>query len=199
MEQASRSQLRQQLRAKRRALTALQQRQAAMAIDKVLLRSGLLTQHRHIALYLANDGEIDPSFILNRAHQQGLHCYLPVLAPNNHLWFVRYRPGDTLKPNRFGIPEPINVNERRKPWTLDLVLLPLVGFDRHGGRLGMGGGFYDRSFNGINRKTTMSWPRLVGLAHHCQELEKLTLENWDIPLQQIATDERLITVASKNT
>ena len=198
MENACRSQLRRQLRAKRRALTTSQQLRAAANLDSIIARSGLLIRHRHIAFYLANDGEIDPSQLLQRAHRQGRCCYLPVLAPNQRLWFVRYRPGDTLKANRFGIPEPVNLKQRRAPWALDLVLLPLVGFDRHGGRLGMGGGFYDRSFSGINRNPKMSWPRLVGLAHRVQELEKLALASWDINLTHIATDETLITVADKS-
>ena len=197
MEDASRSQLRRQLRARRRALTRDQQRRAAIALDAVIARSGLLTRHRHIAFYLANDGEIDPSLLLKRAHRQGLCCYLPVIAPDNKLLFVRYRPGDPLRQNGFGIMEPLNLSQRRKPWALDMVLLPLVGFDRDGGRLGMGGGFYDRCFSGIKQIPAMKWPTLVGLAHRCQELNRLTLASWDIPLALIATDEGLITVGGK--
>ena len=194
--QLQRKQLRLALRAKRLGLSKPQQQQAAIALDKNLACNNLLSRYRHIAFYLANDGEIDPARLLLRAHKRGLHCYLPVLAPNNHLWFIRYRPGDRLKNNRFGIPEPLKRNRRIKPWALGLVLLPLVGFDRNGGRLGMGGGFYDRSFKNLHLWPATTGPRLLGLAHHCQELESLTLESWDIPLSQIATDKEFITVLS---
>ncbi|MEE8056832.1 MAG: 5-formyltetrahydrofolate cyclo-ligase [Pseudomonadales bacterium] len=195
METLSRPQLRKQLRAKRQALPSLQQQRAATALDKTLVRSGLLNRYQHIAFYQANDGEIDPTILLQRAHRWGRRCYMPVLAPNNSLWFVRYRPGDKLKKNRFGIPEPANRKARRKPWTLGLVLLPLVGFDRQGGRLGMGGGFYDRCFNCVKRHPKMTQPQLVGLAHRCQEVEYLKLESWDIPLSQVATDGELIPIS----
>lgn len=192
----SRKELRLQLRKKRLSLTPSQQQHAAIALDKTLTRSGLLNRHRQIAFYLANDGEIDPARLLRRAHHRGLHCYLPVLAPNNSLWFVRYRPGDRLKKNRFGIPEPINLASKRKPWALGLVLLPLVGFDRLGGRLGMGGGFYDRSFKKCLYSPKMTGPQLMGLAHRCQELAFIEQESWDIPLSLIATDEKLIAVTN---
>jgi 5-formyltetrahydrofolate cyclo-ligase len=94
-----------------------------------------------------------------------------------------------MKPNRFRIPEPRhNRRQQRKVWALDLVLLPLVGFDRHGGRIGMGGGFYDRSlaYRGVRKK----WhnPTLLGLAHECQQVDRLALASWDVPLKATVTD-----------
>ncbi len=145
-----------------------------------------------MAFYLPNDGEINPLPLLMQAHQQKRQCYLPVLAPNNGLWFVRYRPGDALKRNRYGIPEPANKQQRRKAWALGIVFLPLVGFDRQGGRLGMGGGFYDRCFKNSKLIPAMQQPRLVGLAHQCQEVDLLEQESWDIPLPTIATDREII-------
>jgi 5-formyltetrahydrofolate cyclo-ligase len=190
---ASRPKLRQQLRSQRRALSSSQQQQAAIALDKIFARSMLLLRHRAVAFYLANDGEIDPERLLMRAQRQKILCYLPVLRPDNSLWFVRFRSGDQLVPNRFGILEPANHKHRRKPWALDMVLLPLVGFDRNGGRLGMGGGFYDRSFSAMKHKPKIKWPQLIGLAHSCQEIDAIAMENWDIPLSQIVTEQELIT------
>lgn len=193
MDQA-RQQLRQQLREQRRSLSLKQQQQAAQCVANNILASGLLKRHRDIALYMANDGEIDPSPLLHLLCQQGRRCYLPVIAPNNQLRFVLYQPGDTLKLNRFGIAEPMEQRQQRKPWTMGLVFVPLVGFDRNGGRLGMGGGFYDRSFSRIKTQPMLKQPQLVGLAHHCQQVEALALNSWDIPLSQIATDQEIITV-----
>src|SRR5690606_40461575 len=82
-------------------------------------------------------------------------------------------------------PDPIqafsSVPARRSPD------LPLVAFDARGNRLGMGGGFYDRTFARAPRARTLR-PRLVGLAHHFQQVASLPAEPWDIPLDAIATD-----------
>ena len=143
-----RPQLRRMLRKARRALTASQQRQAARGLYKQLAQQPLFRRARHISLYLPTDGEIDPRLLLRAAQRRGKATYLPVLSawPRTKMVFQRIRPGEKLKPNRFQILEPRhNLARQRKVWALDLVLLPLVGFDDVGGRLGMGGGFYDRS------------------------------------------------------
>ena len=142
----SRKQLRQQLRSQRRALDCQQQLKASQQLDRLFSNKGLMVGVRSIAFYLANDGEIDPSLLMQRAFEYNIDCYLPVLAPNKALWFVRYEKSDSLYPNGYGIPEPAKWKPARKSWALDMILMPLVGFDRQGGRLGMGGGFYDRSF-----------------------------------------------------
>ena len=129
----------------------------------------------------------------------GKHCYLPVLHPSLEcqLWFVEYTPTAVLKPNRFGIPEPDHRQAIRiAPNLLDIVLLPLVGFDRQGGRLGMGGGFYDRTF--AFHKGKRNKPYLLGMAHACQEVEALELADWDIPLFGVITDKELILAAKKS-
>ena len=192
VQQLSRQQLRQQLRAKRRALSHRQQRQASLQLKRRIGSAGLFRRHRDMAFYLPTDGEINPLPLLMQAHLQKRQCYLPVLAPNKGLWFVRYQPGDALKRNRYGIPEPVNKQQRRKAWALGVVFLPLVGFDRQGGRLGMGGGFYDRCFKNSQLIPAMKHPHLVGLAHHCQEVDALKQESWDIPLSTIVTDREVI-------
>ena len=190
----SRTKLRQTLRNKRQKLSAGQQLDAAKKIDLLVNRQQMFKRNREIAFYWSSDGEIDPSIVLKRASLRGYHCYLPVLMPGNRLWFARYRPGEKLKNNRFGIPEPHAPRQYRRAWSLGLVFLPLVGFDRQGGRLGMGGGFYDRTFANTLSIPTMSKPKLVGLAHHCQEVASLQLAQWDIPLTAIVTDKELISV-----
>ena len=184
--------LRQQLRHRRRRLSKQQQMSAAIAIDRVIARSGMLKRYRSVALYMANDGEIDPRILLARLLRQGIQCYLPILNPAGTLWFARYRKGDELFVNPFGILEPHKRLRRHKAWSLNLVLLPLVGFDKQGNRLGMGGGFYDRTFANSRRHNTLAWPKLVGLAHHCQEVDQLDKDSWDIPLAAIATDHEVI-------
>jgi 5-formyltetrahydrofolate cyclo-ligase len=188
----SRAQLRRRLRQQRRALGRQAQRQAARDLHRQLAQHPLFRRALHIALYLPNDGEIDPRPLLRTAQRRGKTTYLPVLSPwpRSKMVFQRISAGETLRPNRFGIAEPRrNRARQRKIWALDLILLPLVGFDRHGGRLGMGGGFYNRSL--AYRKVRKNWhkPTLLGLAHECQQVDRLTMASWDVPLQATVTDK----------
>lgn len=188
----SRAQLRRHLRVQRRALSRHAQRQTAQGLYKQLAQHPLFRRARHIALYLPNDGEIDPRPLLRAAQMRGKAAYLPVLSPwpRTKMVFQRIRAGEPLLKNRFGIYEPRrNCKQQRKIWALDLVLLPLVGFDRHGARLGMGGGFYDRSL--AYRALRKNWhkPTLLGLAHECQQVDRLTMASWDVPLQGTVTDK----------
>lgn len=192
MLQTNRASQRKQLRLKRNALTPAQQQLAATRAAKNVFTTRLIRRYRHIAFYLANDAEIDPQHILAQAHKQCRQCYLPVISPLNNMWFVPYKPGDKLKLNRFGIQEPAKRYPRKKPWSLDLVFMPLVGFDRQGGRLGMGGGYYDRSFEFRRRIPAMTAPRLLGLAHSCQEVDSINLQPWDVRLSGVVTDEEFI-------
>ena len=187
-----RPQLRRMLRKARRALTPSQQRQAARGLYKQLIQHPLFRRAKHISLYLPTDGEIDPRLLMRAAQRRGKATYLPVLSawPRTKMVFQRIRPGEKLKPNRFRIPEPRhNIARQRKVWALDLVLLPLVGFDDVGGRLGMGGGFYDRSLAYLARRKNWRKPTLLGLAHECQKVQRLAQASWDVPLQGTVTDK----------
>jgi 5-formyltetrahydrofolate cyclo-ligase len=188
----TRMQLRRQLRDARRALTPVQQRRAALDLYRQLAQHPLFRRSRHVALYLPNDAEIDPRLLLRAAQRRGKHTYLPVLNdwPRTRMVFQRVMPGEKLHPNRFRIDEPhIDRARQRKVWALDLVLLPLVGFDEAGGRLGMGGGFYDRSLAYRGRRSAWHKPVLLGLAHECQKVGKLSQASWDVPLQGTLTDK----------
>ena len=187
----TKTQLRRQLRQRRRQLSPQQQRTASRQLERLLSRDMRFIKSQHIAFYLANDGEINPKPLLDRALKMKKHCYLPVLN-GKKLWFARYCKGDKLINNRFGIPEPRNKHRRLPAKSLSMVLMPLVGFDSHGGRLGMGGGFYDRTFSWLNTQAVTRRPVLMGLAHDCQKVEQLALQSWDIALTAIATDKELI-------
>ncbi len=184
---ALKRQLRGQLRARRRQLSPLQRRRAASALSEVIARRPEFRRARRIALYFAADGEIDPQPLARLARQRGKQLYLPLLRPGGRLAFVRWRRGGVLRRNRFGIAEPVGA--RLIPARLDLVLLPLVAFDRRGGRLGMGGGFYDRSFAWMAKAgRSRRKPLLIGLAHAFQQLGELPREPWDVPLAAVATE-----------
>ncbi|MDI3325133.1 5-formyltetrahydrofolate cyclo-ligase [Pontibacterium granulatum] len=187
-----RQQLRQEIRRKRRALTKQQQLRAAKRLHAQICRRPEFIRARHIALYLPNDGEIDPRPLLESCWRMGKKTYLPVLHPilHNRLWFVPFDRNTKLVRNIYNIEEPpLLKSPRRPPWALDMVLLPLVAFDADGNRMGMGGGYYDRTFSFKSRRQSIQGPKLVGLAHELQRVERLPVESWDIPLAGIITDE----------
>lgn len=186
--------LRKTLRQQRRALTPSQQRLAAQSLVEHVSRQSWFYNSRRMAFFIASDGEINPGPLLALAQAAGKTCFLPVLHPLklNRLHFARYTPDTPLSPNRFGIPEPpLKRNVVVPAWSLDVIFMPLVGFDRQGHRLGMGGGFYDRTL-AFTRHWPRALPRLVGLAHQLQEVDLLPAQPWDVPLHAIATDEGVI-------
>ena len=181
------------IRTKRRALTPAQQQTAAQNLATLIAQQGFFLRAKRIGIYLANDGEIDPALLMGIALNANKACYLPIIHPLqfNRLYFGEYREDDQLKANRFGILEPqFNSTKIAPIWTLDLILLPLVAFDRSGSRIGMGGGFYDRTLAACANQPRR--PTLIGLAHSCQEVESISQQSWDIPLDQIITEREII-------
>jgi len=194
----SRQSLRNTLRQRRRALSRQQQKQASRDLCRQLLRLPEFINARRIAAYLPNDGEIDPRPLLQLAWQLGKSTYLPVLHPlkRGQLQFLPYHAQQTMVLNRFGIPEPVGACEHScATWTLDLVLAPLVGFDASGNRMGMGGGFYDRTFAFLQQGNRPRQPHLFGVAHQCQQVDQLPSEPWDIAMDKIITDGGAFTAA----
>ena len=194
MTNASPDQIRRRMRGARRALDVgelvarSQQLAARVADHQMFLRA------RRIACYLAVNGEMDPDPLLNHALAMGREVYLPVLVPyrHNRLWFAPYDHDTRLTPNRFGILEPqVSVRRLINPRVLDLVLMPLVAFDAQCNRLGMGGGYYDRTFGFLRHRRHWKKPRLLGVAYDFQRVPHLTQQSWDVPLDAVATDAAL--------
>ncbi len=186
------SKLRQSLRAQRRALSLHEQRQHSEALCQRLIRTRHYRNSRHIACYLANDGEIDPMPLIEHAWLMNKTVYLPVLSPlQNKLYFAPYYENSSMRLNRFNIPEPdCAPSQWKTARQLDLLLLPLVAFDAQGNRMGMGGGFYDRSLAYLRHRQYWHKPYLLGLAHELQKVEKLEVQSWDIPLNGIVTERQ---------
>ena len=187
--------LRQQIREKRRSLSDTEREHAAFLLCERIASSKVFVQSKHIAFYLSSDGEMNLNLLIQHAWQQGKSCYLPVLAEPNtkKLWFVPYTPETKLKNNRFGIPEPIHSHSTRlrKTLSLDLILMPLVAFDEQGNRIGMGGGFYDRTLAFLRQRHKWHKPNLLGIAYDFQKQEQIEIKPWDIPLQAVATEKSL--------
>ena len=180
--------LRQQKREQRRQLSASQQAKHAEQLAEQLLGHSAFIDSQCIAAYLSNDGEIDPVHIVEQAWKLGKEIYLPVLsAHENSLLFAPFEKDNPMCRNQFGIDEPDCLPEH---WLtaqhMDLILLPLVAFDEQGNRMGMGGGFYDRSLANIRQQEKPT--QLIGLAHEIQKTDQLDVQSWDIPLHAIATE-----------
>jgi 5-formyltetrahydrofolate cyclo-ligase len=150
---------------------------------------------KRIAAYLASNGELDPLPVMLHATSTRKACYLPRLHPflKGRMWFLRWRPGDVLQVNRFGIPEPrLQHRDRLPAWMLHWVVVPLVGFDARMNRLGMGQGFYDRRFAFRHHRRVWKRPVLCGFAHHFQQTPGLSSHRWDVPLDLVITDEEVV-------
>lgn len=178
-----RTALRRQLRSKRRMLPRYVQQQASTALLRHCRHWSPFVRARAVAFYLPVPGEISPLPLMHRAHALGKRCYLPRIRPfpANTLEFRRWRPGQRLYRQRWRLREPRG-GARRAVAQLDLIFMPLTGLDRRGHRLGMGGGYYDRTLAGLPGK-----PLRVGLAHDCQVVEQVPSEAWDIRLHAAVT------------
>jgi 5-formyltetrahydrofolate cyclo-ligase len=181
----SKYQLRQQLRGRRLQLTDEERRSAALAAARHAGQLPAWAALRQVAVYLPANGEMDTGPLVTSCRAQGKALYLPVIRHDRSLEFALWLETETLTANRFGIPEPANTAPRRAAADLDIIFMPLVGWDRAGNRLGMGGGFYDRTLT----DTTVSLR--VGLAYDCQRAEDINPEPWDIPLTHVVTETAL--------
>ncbi|WEF28900.1 5-formyltetrahydrofolate cyclo-ligase [Klebsiella aerogenes] len=182
----SRQQIRQQIRQRRRALSPEQQRHFARQAAERMMAYPPMVLARTVALFLSFDGELDTQPLIEQLWRAGKRVYLPVLHPFSpgNLLFLHYHPQSQLALNRLKIREPqLDVRDVLPLAELDVLITPLVAFDASGQRLGMGGGFYDR--------TLQNWRQYrlqpVGYAHDCQQVASLPSEEWDVPLPAVIT------------
>jgi 5-formyltetrahydrofolate cyclo-ligase len=187
----SRRDLRLELRKRRSALSKPARERAAQSIARRLALSPRYRLSRRIAVYLAVNGEIDCTPLIRAAHRQGKHIFLPCIQPDGHMRFRRWTPATPMRRNRFGILEPhTSARGHLPPQALDMVFMPLVGFDPRGNRLGMGGGYYDRTFAWLRHRPLPRSPHLIGLAHDFQFVRKLHRAYWDVRLDGAVTPSR---------
>lgn len=183
--------LRKLLRSRRRSLTALQQKLATKNLYKQVVNTPIFRRSKSIGFYLANDGEINPHLLMKIAKHYKKQIFLPVLKkwPKFAMTLQQISTNTRWTLNQYNIKQPVyNKRQEAHPLKLDLILMPLVGFDNQGGRLGMGAGFYDRYFAYQQRLKQWHKPYLIGLAHECQKVDKLCLNKWDIKVSAVVTD-----------
>jgi len=180
--------LRQLMREKRQQLSAAEQQQAGIDLAKRLTQQ-LTPAIKRVAIYLANDGEVCSQAFIEQLWQRNIEVYLPVLHPFNkgNLLFLRFERFSAMTVNKYGIGEPtLDVRQVCPVERLDIIFTPLVAFDSNGNRMGMGGGYYDRTLAQHRQLST------IGLAHDCQQVDKLETQPWDMPLDCIMTPTQQI-------
>jgi 5-formyltetrahydrofolate cyclo-ligase len=188
-----RAQLRTIIRQRRRSFSHEQQKEASERLLQRLIQQDTINEANNIAIYLANDGELNPLSFIHWCWQKNKNVYLPVIHPfcKGQLLFLHYQDNTTMVQNKYDIAEPkLDIRKMIPVNQLDIIFTPLVAFDQHGSRLGMGGGFYDRTLIKVNPLHT----KIVGLAHDYQEVKQIPIESWDIPLPQIITPSKNFTV-----
>ena len=175
--------LRRDLRRRRAGIAAVLRHRAARRAAVALMRTRDWQSALHVGLYLACGSELSTAPLIERALRQHKRLYLPRIGPGGQMHFVGWRPGAGLRTNRHGIDEPFGTY--RRPWRrLDLIIVPLVGFDRSGYRLGAGGGYYDRLF----AQRSVARPKCLGWAFALQEIPAVPRDPWDRRLDGIVTE-----------
>jgi 5-formyltetrahydrofolate cyclo-ligase len=189
MNSSNKNQIRREVRNRRKQLSAQQQQDAASTLAKKVLNCVLHHGAKRVALFLSIDGEIPTNKTIASLWQNGIEVFIPLIHPFNpkYLLFIRYAPDSLLTRNPLGMLEPKpNCNHVCPLTQLDILFTPLVAFDNTGHRLGMGGGFYDRTLAcHFNQKRTK--PQIIGVAHDCQQVDSVPTQSWDIPLSALLT------------
>jgi 5-formyltetrahydrofolate cyclo-ligase len=184
-----RKSLRAQLRARRRAVDPSTRALASRSVARHADRFFHLQAGQRVALYAALPEELDANPLIGLALGRGCRVYLPRI--DRRLMRIHFiEAGGGTRANHLGIDEPAGASEMGARW-LDLVFLPLVGFDSCGVRLGMGGGYYDRTFAFLNLRTAWRAPRLIGMAYSFQRVSRIEAAPHDVRLDAVVTEEGL--------
>ena len=198
----NKQQLRKKLKILRRNASKSFAEQASSSLAKQLNKLRVYRSSQNIALYLPFYSEFPTASILKRNSQLKKNSFVPRISSFNHhkMQFVEFNTNTgNLKKNILGIEEPqehstklhtINAN------ALDIIFMPLLGFDTQGRRLGMGGGYYDRALAFKRSLKSIKKPYLIGLAYEAQRLEEIKSEPWDVPLDAIITEQNCYVVDS---
>lgn len=182
------TQFRELLKKQRANLTPQIYQTNSSAIQKLLLNFPAFKHAQKIGCYLPFQQEVDTSLIIEEIWKTQKECYLPSIQLDNTLQFSQYEATTLLANNRFDIPEPKFFQKRILVQELELVIIPLVGFDKKCYRLGMGKGFYDRTFEFLQQDVGSAKPLLIGLGFEFQKVSNLSVEAWDVALDYVITE-----------
>lgn len=170
-------------------ISATERNAASLKAASLFQTNDLFLRNKNIACYYATDNEFDCGPIIELILNANKVCYLPTLSiyNNKKLEFSLFGKDSPVQKNRFQIVEPMFAS-KIPPQSLDLVIFPLVGFDLQGHRLGMGGGYYDRTFQAVKQNHS---PFFLGLGYDIQKVECLPKDAWDIQLDGVLTEREL--------
>ncbi len=191
-QKSPKSRLRRDIRRKRAGIDSAQRIHWDASINRHLDEYSRQAKPKIVAAYLAFDGEPDLMPSLAALNKRGVLLSLPVVqeAPGKAVIAIRHWSVEgEVKKNRYGIHEPVGTGEIRIT-DIDLVLVPLVAWDKTGGRLGMGASFYDRLFQPFSE---LARPMRLGVGYGLQNVECIPLDPWDIRLHGILTENGLFT------
>jgi 5-formyltetrahydrofolate cyclo-ligase len=178
-----------QMKQRRNELDHGEIQDASASVCKKLWQIPALRRAKRVAIYMSVAGEIDCLPIAETAWLRKKRTFAPVLA-GKQLVFAPLRHDTRLRTNRYRILEPVYLNAQCvQAKHLDVVIVPLLAFDRNGNRLGMGGGFYDRTFAFMRQRKTLRRPLLIGVAHDFQRVSDLHPTGWDVPLHAVITEK----------
>jgi 5-formyltetrahydrofolate cyclo-ligase len=183
--------LRKHLRAQRRSLGTADHRYRSRLAAKAVAGMPMFRSGKRVGLYLPFDREADTAALIAAARRRGVRLFVPVIVDRRHSRIRFYPLEGKLKRGVFGIAVPSSQASPTASRWLNLIVIPLVGVDALGRRLGMGGGFYDRALEFRRRRRNWPGPRLVGLAFDCQRTESSFAEPWDVSLDSLATESGL--------
>ena len=184
-------QIRNKMRRRRQNLSSQMRMMLAKQFTEHFVQSPLFKSSKRIACYMPNDGELDLQYVIRQIWKMNKTCYLPILSDNKFqkLLFAPFEQHTELKKNKYGIPEPIiSSREATQVQNLDLVLIPLVAFDRDGNRIGMGGGFYDKTLSFMNQRKVWLKPNIYGVAYEFQQVSPIKKDPWDIPMHGVLSE-----------
>lgn len=158
-----------------------------------------------VAGYLATRGELSPAACLKAVRQSGGQTYLPVIR-QKRLKFAPFDETTRFEKGRYAIDIPVcEESDLLDARQMDIVLVPLVAFDIHGNRLGMGGGYYDRSFaflmNDVSEASDNAEMHtlFLGIAHEFQRIDQVPVESWDVPLDGALTEVNWYQTEGRNS
>jgi 5-formyltetrahydrofolate cyclo-ligase len=185
--------LRKELRRNRRSLIPADHARRSRIAAAFVARLAAFKRCARVAIYLPFDGEANPGALIAAARRRGIRIYVPVVVDLAHRRLRFYPLADKTRRGTFGISIPHATPHRRAlgPRWFDLIVVPLVGVDGGGRRLGMGGGFYDRALEFRRHRRHWRGPRLVGFAFDCQRAESVFTETFDVRLDALATESGL--------
>nr|WP_084197259.1 5-formyltetrahydrofolate cyclo-ligase [Solimonas soli] len=178
--------MRRELRARRLCVSGARKARASAQAAQQALRLLLALRARRVAVYLEYGSELPTRALLALLQAHALRVAVPRITGPGAMHFEWLRAGTPLRRNRYGIAEPARRGARAWRREFDAIVLPLLGFDMHGNRLGTGGGYYDRW---LARPRSTPRPRYLGYAYAIQQVEQIPREPWDVKLDAVITEK----------